>query len=961
MHPFRPLVPLVLLLVVAILLPAVAAEARGKKRGKKHIKARHDAVQVLEQPRHDMFKHIDTKPFFGHLQVQRWVLEGNDLKVLLVSDPSAETVSYHTYFNVGSSDEVEGKTGLAHLFEHMMFKRTSSYDDTHFSQSLEEAGAPDLNAWTWLDMTAYHVSLPAEKLGLIIDLEATRMDGLLIDKEQLDAEREVVINERRYRVDNDPEGAMNERLWALAFEKTRYHWPTIGWQKDIENYSVEDCTNFYRDWYAPNNATVVVVGKFDTHEALSLIEQGYKDIPASNVERLPHGEEPEQTEARRIDMELDLQTEMLQLGYKAPAVTHPDYAALAMLDGILTAGNSSRLERRLVDTGLAASAGAWLPTFQQGSLYEFSATMRQGRAADAALAVIRAELADLRDNKVTDEELERVRNQLLVGLHSGLLSNSGRAGFIGFNEVASGSWEAGLERIEAIRKVGVADVQRVAREWFIDARSSLVVGRPKGKDLLSFEASDLPAAGAGELADLPPIIGRPPEGPPAQAAGSLAERESMGWTRMLVYDPTLPIVWFQVVIPFGSGVEPEDKAGLANVTSELLLRGTTARSRDVFERSLEGLGASVSAGVSADHITLSGSVLSKNWPDLAALLVESLEQPAFAAAELQHLVEEIQADLVEERNNDRALVRRFFERGLYEGHPYGRPVLGTTESLNAISRDDVLDFYNTWFTSQQAILALMGDFDAGVSSDLAGLAGKLGGSPRPVPIAPPPDEPTGRSLWLIDKPGRTQVQLLLGHLFGRPEGAGYAAAWLANEAFGGYGFSARLMMEVREKRGWSYGAYGSIAHSPQLSSYSIWVFPATSDALPCLELVLKLYEEFAAEGLSTEELSYARSSIVNGAAFYADTPSKRLGYEVRRKLSGYDPMSLIPLVREATLEQVNAAAASAYHPGALFGVMVGTAEGEIPVAEGADPQTLLQALQASLGAENVTVLPFDSE
>jgi len=943
-----------LLLIAAFLLPSCVAGPHGENRSIQHTGAQ-------EQLSHDMFKHIETKPLFGDLEVQRWLLSSNGLKVLLVPDTSTETISYHTYFNVGSSDEVEGKTGLAHLFEHMMFKRTDKYDDTHFSQVLEESGAPDLNAWTWLDMTAYHVSLPAEKLGLIVDLESTRMDGLVVDKEQLDAEREVVINERRYRVDNDPEGAMNERLWALAFEKTRYHWPTIGWQKDIESYSVEDCTNFYRDWYAPNNATIVVVGNFDRDEALALIERGYKDIPESQVERLPHGEEPEQSEARRLDMELDLQTEMLQLGYKAPPVTHADYAALAVLDGILTVGNSSRLERRLVDSGLASSAGAWLPSFQQDSLYEFTATMRPGKAADAAVTVIRAELADLRDNLVTSEELERIRNQLLVALHSGLLSNSGRAGFLGFNEVAAGSWEAGLARIEAIRHVSAEDVQQVARSWFVDARSSLVVGRPKGTERLGFEAADLPSSGAGELAELPQIAGRPPEGVPAQQPGTLSERESMGSTHMLAYDPTLPIVWFRMVLPFGSGVEPEQKAGLANVTSELLLRGTTERSRDVFERSLEGLGASVSAGVSADNITLSGSVLSKNWPALAALLTEALAQPSFQAEELQRLIEEIQADLVEQRNNDRSLVRKFFARGLYGGHPYGRPVLGTTESLGSISRDDVSDFYRTWFTSQGAILALLGDFDAGVSADLAGLAGKLDGTPRPVEPAAAPADPSGRSLWLVDKPGRSQVQLLLGHMFERPEGAEYAAAWVANEAFGGYGFSARLMLEVREKRGWSYGAYGSISHSRQLSSYSMWVFPATTDALPCAELVLKLYEEFAANGLSADELRYSRNAIVNGAAFYTDTPAKRLSYQVRRRLSGYDPLSLLPLVRAASLEQVNAAAARAFHPDNLFGVMVGTAQSEIPVAEGDPSRTLLQGLQDSLGVDNVTVVPYDRE
>jgi len=960
MRPFSSSGLLALLLTLAMLIPASSAEA-AKKRARKGRKAAAVETPAAPQYNHDLFEKISTKGFFGSMEVERWKLSTNDLSVLLVHEPSSDTVAYHTYFDVGSSDEVEGKTGLAHLFEHMMFKRTDKYDDNHFSKVLEESGAPDLNAWTWLDITAYHVSLPKTKLGLIVDLEATRMDGLILDKEQLDAEREVVINERRYRVDNDPEGAMNERLWSLAFEKNRYHWPTIGWQADIEGYTVEDCQNFYKQWYAPNNATVVLVGNFDRAEALSLIQAGYKDIPASDIQRLDHGEEVEQTEARRLDLELEVESEMLQLAYKVPALTHADYPALAVLDSILTSGNSSRLERRLVDTGLAASAGAFLPPFQNEGLYEFSVTMRPGKAADAGLAVVRAELGDLQNNPVTSEELERARNQLLAAMHSRLLSNSGRAGFIGFNEVAAGSWELGLSRIEAVRQVTAEDVLRVADTWLGDSRSSAVVGRPKGKKLLTFRARDLPKSGVGELEPLPAVLGRPAEGPPPNVEGQVAERETMGWTRLMVYDTSLPMVWFQMVIPFGSGVEPEDKAGLANITAELVLRGTRDRSRDVFERTIEGLGASVGVGVGADTMTLSGSVLSENWTQLAALLSEALDEPALGQEDLEQLIDEVQAGLVEDRNNDRWLGRHFLSQGLFAGHPYGRSAEGSATTLGRITREDVVGFHHRWFSSQGAILALLGDFDAGAGSDLAGLAGKLRGEPAEVPIRDEPAGPVGRKVWLVDKPGRTQVQIHLAHLFRRPEGAAYAAAWVANEAFGGHGFSARLMQEVREKRGWSYGAYGSFAHARDTSSYTIWVFPATADALPCMELVLSMYESFAADGISDEELQHARNGIVNGAAFYVDTPSKRLSYEVRKRLTGHDPLSLMPLVAEVDLATANQAAASDFFPADFFATVVGTASQEVPASEGEGSTTLQAALEKLLGADVVTVVPYDQE
>ena len=953
----RRLLPFFVLLLAAALLapgPALAKKNR-KKKGKPEPVAE---PTPPEKPT-SMFEHVSSTPFVGKLSLERYRLPSNQLDVLLIPDDSADTIAYHTYFDVGSGDEVEGKTGLAHLFEHMMFKRTDKYDDKHFSRTIEEAGGPDLNAWTWLDITAYHVSLPKDKLPMIVDLEATRMDGLQIGEDELKAEIEVVRNERRYRVDNSPEGAMEEQLWSTAFTQNRYHWPTIGWDVDIQGYTVEDCLAFYKAYYAPNNATIVLAGSFDTDEALALIEAAYGGIPASDLQRLEHGDEPEQTEARHIVMEQPIEMEMAELGYKVPALTHADAPALAVLDAILTAGDSSRLQRRLVDTGVAASVGAYLPPFQHEALYTFTTTLRSGKAAATALAVVRDEIARLRDTPVGEEELSRARNQLLSMSYGELLSNSGRAGLAGFYEVAAGDWQVGLKRIEGYRNVTAADVQRVAQTWLTDARSTSVIAHPKGEKPMAHKGK-LPAAPAtgGEL---PPVVGRPHEGEPPWTLGEVNVAQKLGWTRMLVPDPTVPMVWFRFVLPNGSSRDPEGKEGLANLTADLLLRGTQDRSRDVFERTLEGLGASIGAGVGADSITLSGSVLSENWPLVASLLSEALQYPRFDADDLADLVEETKADIVESRNDDRSLGRRFYEEGLYAGHPYARPVLGTETSLSTLTRADVQGFYRDWFASSEAIAALMGDFDAGAGGDLAKVMGKLVGNRSEPELRDDPAAPQGRTLWLIDKPERTQVQMHLGHLYLRPEGPEYAAAWVANEAFGGYGFGTRMMSEIREARGWSYGAYSPWTHFRDFSAWNMWVFPATEDALPALTLMLEMLESFAADGITEAELQYARSSILNSAAFYADTPAKRLSYEVRKRRTGYDPLALLPLVEEVTLESANAAAASAYHPADLFGTIVGTADAEVPGAEEGTTTTLLKALKALVGDDNVTVIPFDRE
>ena len=342
-------------------------------------------------------------------------------------------------------------------------------------------------------------------------------------------------------------------------------------------------------------------------------------------------------------------------------------------------------------------------------------------------------------------------------------------------------------------------------------------------------------------------------------------------------------------------------------------------------------------------------------------MAQTLSEPAFDPDEFSALIDEIKADIIEERNSDRSLGRRFFNEQLWGSHPYGRPVIGTLESLDRITLDDVQAFYAKWFSSQEAIVGLLGNFDEGAMVDLDMLVESL---PRERPAlaeSPAVAPPSGRRIVLVDKPERSQVQLFMGHPFIRPDDPAYPAAWTANEAFAGSGFGARMMQEVREKRGWSYGAYGSIQHRKSASSYTMWVFPAVADAIPCLQLVLDLYEGFARDGISSEEFDYARSSILGSAAFYRDTPSKRLSYAVRKQSTGYDPAGLVGAVGELSHEEVQRAASQSFDPENLVSVIVGTADQMVTLGTEEEPRelTLADALREIFGSEAVEVVPFD--
>ncbi|HYJ10172.1 MAG TPA: pitrilysin family protein, partial [Polyangiaceae bacterium] len=216
-------------------------------------------VEINAQaPEHGKLEFVESVPFGASLTIERFVMQ-NGLMVLLCEDKSAPVVSVHTWFRVGSRHEHEGKTGLAHLFEHLMFNEIEGRGPGEFDRMLEEAGA-ESNASTWLDWTQYNIAIPKEQLSLVLKLEAERMSKLVLREPQVTSEKEVVANERRYRVDDDVEGAVNELLWATAFTRHAYKWPTIGWMKDIEGFTTQDCEAFYRAYYAPNNAVLVISG-----------------------------------------------------------------------------------------------------------------------------------------------------------------------------------------------------------------------------------------------------------------------------------------------------------------------------------------------------------------------------------------------------------------------------------------------------------------------------------------------------------------------------------------------------------------------------------------------------------------------------------------------------------------------------------------------------------------------------
>ncbi|MFO0758241.1 MAG: pitrilysin family protein [Byssovorax sp.] len=427
----------------------------------------------LAQVRHDA-----TIPFGASMRIERFVL-GNGLKVLIAEDHAAPVICHETWFGTGSRHEKIGKTGIAHLFEHLMFGETEETPHGAFDRMLEEAGA-ETNAATFLDWTYYHMNLPKDALELGMRLEAGRIAKLVLREPQVSSEKEVVANERRQRVEDDVDGAVSELLYKEAFKVHGYGWPTIGWMADIQGFTADDCVAFYRTYYAPNNAALVVVGDTDPREVLSLVQRYFGALEPSVIPVEDVRPEPPQTEERRARTTKQTPTQKVAIGYRSPALGDFDHAPLVLLNEILFGGRSSRVHRALVrDQEIATEVRGWVGTFRDPALYDIFLSARGEHTVDELVAALDRELDAVRAAPVSEAELDRAKAKLELSMVQGLETVAGKAEQIGFYETVLGDPGQLFTRLDAYRRVTLSDLLRVARRYLTSSARTVIEVMPE--------------------------------------------------------------------------------------------------------------------------------------------------------------------------------------------------------------------------------------------------------------------------------------------------------------------------------------------------------------------------------------------------------------------------------------------------------------------------------------------------
>ena len=417
-------------------------------------------------------------PFIGTAKVNRYILE-NGLKILTIEDNTSPTFAYYTYVNVGARDELSGKTGIAHLFEHLLGRRTKRLKDKEFDTLIDQAGAQGKNASTSWDYTSYYEQLPSEKFEFLVDLEAERFKNIILDEAVLKNETEVVHNEKKFRIDNNPSGIMFQKLMSTAFKKHPYRNPIIGYMDDLDKFKVSDLTDFYKTHYSPNNTTIVVVGDVPSREVLNTISKYYGKMKSQTAPARIITAEPKQTSIRRRKLRLDIPVENLLMGFHIPQFNHPDTPAIELIQGILSTGRSSRLRQALVEKGIttSVSAGSFHP--KDPSLFIVSASLQKNKRARLAEAIINRELNKLKKGNISDSELRKAKNQTLFDFYGGLTTNGAKASSLGRYETVTGDFRGGAKLIKDLEKVTRDDIKRVAKLYFSTKNSTVISGVPK--------------------------------------------------------------------------------------------------------------------------------------------------------------------------------------------------------------------------------------------------------------------------------------------------------------------------------------------------------------------------------------------------------------------------------------------------------------------------------------------------
>ena len=802
----------------------------------------------------------------------------NGLDVILSQDHRIPMVAVNLWYHVGPANEEPGRTGFAHLFEHMMFQSSKHVpEDAHF-KLLEAAGASDINGTTDYDRTNYFETIPANQLELALWLESDRMGYLIdkVDQPSLSNQQDVVRNERRQSVENQPYGLAEETLVQTLFPpKHPYYGNVIGSHEDIQAAKLDDVRRFFRQYYAPNNASLAIVGDFEPAQAKALVQKYFGTLKRGSAVPPIKAATPKITSERRKTVTARVELPRVYMAWITSAILKPGDADADIAANILGGGRSSRLYKKLVyEKQIAQTVSATQQSLILGSVFQIEATARPGHTVDELEKAIDEELAAFRSKPAEASEIERSRNRIETSIIGGLEVLGGFGGVA--DRLNSYNHYLGtpdyLEKdVQRYRAVTPASVQAFAKDQL--AQTSRVVLHVTPGQPAPVAQVATPPAPQGAAASAPETINAdeawrnetPKPGPskPLQLATPVSATLSNGLTLILSERRGLPIVAANLVLKTGSDANPLEKPGLANFVAAMLDEGTATRNALQIADQVAQLGASLTTGSSMDATTASVRSLTKNFGPTLDILADVVLHPSFPAEEIDRQRASRLAGLVQQRDNPAQVAALVLASALYgTKHPYGYAEVGTEASVKAVTRGDMDGFWKQNFVPNNAALVVAGDISL---PELRALAEKSFGSwARGTPAQPNLGAPstTAARIVIVDKAGSPQTQVRVAGIGAARSSPDFRPMQVMNIALGGL-FSSRINMNLREAHGYTYGASSGFSFRRAAGPFQVASGIRTDVTAPAVDEIFKELRGMVERPLTEDELTKAKDAMAN--------------------------------------------------------------------------------------------------
>ncbi|MCI0485447.1 MAG: insulinase family protein [Blastocatellia bacterium] len=916
--------------------------------------------------------------------VKRYVLT-NGLTVLTKEMHDRPVVASMVWYRVGSRNEELAQTGKSHFLEHMLFKGTDRYKKGEIDLITVRNGGAN-NAFTWLDFTAYYFTFASDRWQTALEIEANRMRHTTFADEEFESEKRVVEEELRIGLDGPWEALENE-VWATAFRQHPYHWPTVGWLEDLEAASSADMKAYYDKWYHPRNATLVLVGDFDSEEVIEKVTRLFGSIPSGpEISPLKISEPPQKGE-KRVVVKKETPVERMLIGYHVPAVGSADNYALQVLETLLSTGKASRLYRRLVEGDQSVTfAKAHYHDHIDPPLFYIKAELKPGSELKTVERAIYEEIDRLKKDAVPETELEKAKRQIEASLVLGNQEPLEQALLLGQYETIafdtaipedSRGYKYLDTLLDRIRAVEATEVARVARKYFTEENRTvgyLIDSREESDSSLEIsgslsEASTPDSAALGVRFrtghDQPPQIRTEQEssdpslagdgagndiGSPGVSAGystsndkrtaqSQLDKEFFqvervelpnGLVLLISENHSMPSVSIRAAVRTGSRFETDDKAGLASLAGELIAEGTAGRSAEQIAETVEAVGGRLASFGDYQESGVRAAFLSQDlWLGLD-VTADLLMNATFPEEKVRQHIERRAAQIKSRLDSPRALASDVFNEIVFRGHPQHRPSIGYEETVKNLKREDMVDFYNHYYVPDRTLLVIVGDCDAAeVKEKAEHLFGNWKRAEGTACVEPPrPARQTAAVEKFVHAP-KEQVNILIGHVGIERTNKDYYSLLVLDTILGSSpGFTSRIPRILRDQQGLAYSTYSNITASAAVDPGRFVAYIGTSpeNLDKAISGLRSEIERIVREPVDSEELETAKAYLTGHFVFDFQTNAQIARFLVDSEIYGlgYDyPEKYPQWIRAVTIEDVARVAREYLDPDAMTTVVAG--------------------------------------